>query len=165
MHRILKANPLFTDLLTSWSGKLSKPTWPAKRSCRPSAPLKQNKIQKITESSASKQHLFRGSSTYECSAIIWYCRSHFNLNVKSKETPPQLLMNILWEEWKISRFGQRLLLIPSPSPTNIRSFQIELLAFSVHVNLCIFLCKEFIRRSSRYPHCRRNFNPEQCSRP
>lgn len=44
----LKENPLLTDLFTSWSGKLSNPTWPPSLSWRPSAPCKHAKISKKT---------------------------------------------------------------------------------------------------------------------
>ena len=77
-HRILKANPLFTDLLTSWSGKLSKPTWPAKRSCRPSAPWNRKKMQEIVKNSVLEQHYLAKRNTYKCSTVVCNRRSHFN---------------------------------------------------------------------------------------
>ena len=42
-QRTLKQNPWFTDLLTSWSGMLSKPTWPARGTVRAPSPYKHKK--------------------------------------------------------------------------------------------------------------------------
>lgn len=97
MHRILKAKPLFTDLFTSWSGRLSKPTWPAKRSCRPSAPFnrriysKSHRVRIQNNNCLQNQYL-----RVSCNNLL--PPKPFQSNEKSKETLLQLFVNILWNE-------------------------------------------------------------------
>ena len=71
MQRILKSNPLLTHLLTSWSGKLSKPTWPVSWSSRPDEPWTQNKTHTHT------------STYYSCSITTTKIKQKKSVNLHS----------------------------------------------------------------------------------
>lgn len=51
-QRMLKQKPWLTDLLTSWSGMLSKPTWPERGTARAPSPYSMRNIHQIVRSEA-----------------------------------------------------------------------------------------------------------------
>ena len=160
MHRILKAKPLFTDLFTSWSGRLSKPTWPAKRSCRPSAPFnrriysKSHRVRIQNNNCLQNQYL-----RVSCNNLL--PPKPFQSNEKSKETLLQLFVNILWNELEknenIAAWSAVFTRAQSLIPVILVNFR--------RLQFWLFRCKEFAFWSATYSHCQRSRLPERCSPP
>jgi hypothetical protein len=69
-QRMLKSNPLFTHLLTNWSGRLSKPTCPESRSSLLSLPYYKTK-----KTGLIYLHHFNGS-TIAYDSLVIACNCH-----------------------------------------------------------------------------------------